>query len=64
MSYKDEIITDTSIEFSKDDIRRGFVAGAKWWEFVSRGATMWSSDVREAEEEATRRYASQQADSE
>ena len=50
--------------WDKDDIRRVFVAGAKWWEFESRGATMWNSDVRKAETEATRRYASQQAEPE
>ena len=40
----------------KDDIRRVFVAGAKWWEWKSRDATMWNSDVRRAEAEATKRY--------
>lgn len=42
--------------WSADDLRRAFVAGAKWWEFVSRAATMWPSDVRGAEEEAEKRY--------
>ena len=46
--------------WSKDDIRRVFVAGAKWWEFHSIGGTMWQSDQRLAEEEATKRYAFQQ----
>ncbi len=45
--------------WDKDDIRRVFVAGAKWWEWESRDATMWGSDVRKAEAEATRRYATQ-----
>jgi hypothetical protein len=40
----------------EDDIRRAFVAGAKWWEFHQTGATMWQSDRNLAEEEATRRY--------
>jgi len=39
-----------------DDLRRAFVAGAKWWEFFSRGATMWSSDQNLAENEAETRY--------
>ncbi len=42
--------------WKKDDIRRAFVAGAKWWEWQKEGATMWNSDVREAEEEAEKRY--------
>ena len=40
----------------KDDLRRAFVAGAKWWEWHKEGATMWNSDVREAEDEAEKRY--------
>ena len=40
----------------ENDIRRAFVAGAKWWEFNSTGFTMWQSDQRLAEEEATKRY--------
>jgi len=47
----------------KNDIRRAFVAGAKWWEFHSTGGTMWNSDRVLAEAEATKRYASQQPDS-
>lgn len=40
----------------EDDIRRAFVAGAKWWEYRTTGATMWQSDRNLAEEEAERRY--------
>lgn len=40
----------------KDDIRRAFVAGAKWWEHHETGATMWQRDRNLAEEEATKRY--------
>lgn len=40
----------------KNDIRRAFVAGAKWWEYHSTGATMWQSDQRLAEAEAEKRY--------
>ena len=40
----------------EDDIRRVFVAGAKWWEWKSRTATMWNTDIREAEKEAEIRY--------
>lgn len=29
-----------------------FVQGARWWEWISSGATMWGSDVRRAEEAA------------
>lgn len=36
--------------------QRAFVAGAKWWEFVSTGGTMWASDRDKAEKEAVRRY--------
>jgi len=50
-------------KWSKDDPRCWFVAGAKWWEFHKTGATMWQSDQRLAEAEASQRYASQQADS-
>lgn len=39
-----------------DDLRRAFVRGAQWWEFHSRGATMWPSDRDLAEGEADRRY--------
>ena len=40
----------------KDDLRRAFVSGAKWWEWRKEGATMWNSDVREVEDEAEKRY--------
>lgn len=40
---------------SKDALIVAFVQGAKWWEYHSRGATMWQSDQRLAEEEAKRR---------
>jgi hypothetical protein len=40
----------------RDDLRRAFVAGAKWWEFESRKATMWASDRALAEAEAERVY--------
>lgn len=42
--------------WAADDIRRVFVAGAKWWEVEKSGGTMWASDVDKAEAEATRRY--------
>jgi len=40
----------------KDDLRRAFVAGAKWWEYYATEATMWNSDVSLAEDEAEKRY--------
>ena len=40
----------------EDDLRRAFVAGAKWWELHQTGATMWQSDRNLAEDEAERRY--------
>ena len=40
----------------KDDLRRAFVTGAAWWEYESRGATMWASDRDKAEAEAERRF--------
>jgi hypothetical protein len=42
--------------WAASDIRRIFVAGAKWWEFYKTGATMWNSDRDLAEIEATKRY--------
>lgn len=42
--------------WAKDDLRRAFVAGAKWWEYHSMGFTMWQSDQRLTEAEANRRY--------
>jgi len=36
--------------------QRAFVEGAKWWEFESTGATMWHSDIADAEDEAIKRY--------
>lgn len=39
-----------------NDLRRAFVKGAKWWEWVSTDATMWQSDQQRAEEEAEKRY--------
>ena len=38
-----------------DKLSVAFVQGAKWWEYYSQGATMWQSDQRLAEEEATTR---------
>lgn len=40
-----------------NDLRRAFVEGAQWWEFKSKGATMWPSDRDVAEQEAETRYA-------
>ncbi len=48
-------------KWAKDDIRRAFVAGAKWWEFHRTGGTMWQSDRNLAEAEASKRYAPQKA---
>lgn len=42
--------------WARSDIRRAFVEGAKWWEFISTGATMWQSDRNRAEKEASKRY--------
>ncbi len=39
-----------------DDLRRAFVAGARWWEFQSTQGTMWASDSDKAEAEADKRY--------
>jgi hypothetical protein len=43
-------------QWARDDLRRAFVAGAKWWEFWRSGGTMWRSDQDKAEAEAERRY--------
>ena len=40
----------------ENDLRRAFVAGAKWWEYHKTGFTMWQYDQRLAEIEACRRY--------
>ena len=42
--------------WSKNDVRRAFVAGAAWWEFYKTQGTLWPSDRRLAEKEAERRY--------
>lgn len=39
-------------EFSAPSLLTAFVQGAKWWEYHSRGATMWQSDQQLAHEEA------------
>lgn len=39
-----------------DDLRRAFVAGARWWNFVTTGFTMFASERNEAEDEAERQY--------
>lgn len=39
-----------------DDLRRAFVAGAKWWELCKTGGTMWPADRDKAEAEAESRY--------
>lgn len=44
-----------------DDLRRAFVAGAKWWEYEKTGATMWQSDQRRAEAAAEQKYPGGQA---
>jgi hypothetical protein len=40
----------------KDCVQRAFVDGAKWWEWRQNNGTMWSSDVRKAEDAAVERY--------
>ena len=40
----------------KDDLRRAFVEGAKWWEWYSSGGSMWNSDVTLSEQEAEKLY--------
>lgn len=39
-----------------DGVREAFVAGAAWHEFYETGATIWTSDRRNAEAEAERRF--------
>jgi hypothetical protein len=43
-------------DWPADDLRRAFVAGAKWWEFADKGATMWNSDISLAERIAEQKY--------
>ena len=40
----------------KDDLRRAFVAGAKWWEYEKTKFTMWQDDIRLAEQVAYELY--------
>jgi hypothetical protein len=40
----------------KDDPRRIFVEGAKWWQFNAYGATAFASEVDAMEREANKRY--------
>ncbi len=40
----------------EEDMRRAFVAGAKWWEWKDKKFTMWDSDVNRAEAQAEKRY--------
>ena len=42
-----------------DAYRRGFVDGAKWWEWEKTGATMWQSDQQRAYDKATEKLATQ-----
>jgi len=42
----------------KDDLRRAFVAGAKWWEYHQTNFTMWPSDRKLAETKAEKLYPS------
>lgn len=42
--------------FDIHSVQRAFVDGAKWWQFHANGATAWSSEVRDMETEAIRRY--------
>jgi len=52
-----KILTNKSLKLMpEDDLRRAFVAGAKWWEYHSTKFTMWPSDRDLAEKEAERRY--------
>lgn len=39
-----------------DDLRRAFVEGVAWWEYVKTGGTIWSADRERAEDEAERRF--------
>jgi len=39
-----------------DDLRRAFVAGAQWWEFLVTGSTMWQEDRNTAEAAAEEMY--------
>ena len=43
-------------EWPESCLQRAFVDGAKWWQYHSNGATMFSSERHEAEDEAIRRY--------
>lgn len=40
----------------KNDLRRAFVAGCKFWEYYSTGCTMRQSDLKLAKTEANDRY--------
>ena len=41
---------------SRQELRKAFVAGAKWWELHKECVGMWTRDIELAEKEAERRY--------
>ena len=41
---------------SRQELRKAFVAGAKWWELYRYRATMWPNKIRVAETEAEKQY--------
>lgn len=47
---------DARADAAEKATREAFVAGAKWWEFVSTGGTMWGADQHRAHAEAERRF--------
>jgi len=53
MEFEEEMKEGT---WPENDLRRAFVAGAKWWEYHSTNFTMWPSDRDLAEIEAEKRY--------
>lgn len=42
--------------WSKTDLRRAFVAGAKWWQYHNMSITMWPSEIKRTKVEAEKRY--------
>lgn len=43
--------------YTEEEMLIAFVQGAKWWEGVTTGATMWQEDQNDAYKEAQRKLA-------
>jgi hypothetical protein len=59
----DEATSDAADgDATANELRRAFVAGAQWWEYVRTGSAMGSNDLRLVEAEGERRHPAEGAD--